>query len=752
MVLRTTDGRSPVHWDFIVTCFEPLNSSSGGIGTYTRLLCENLNDAIDESNAIKVLLLCGFEPDFSIRRRLEKVTIRVVNFVKSWFDSEIQYIGDHQPRFSLALAQQLVGMQAKGDTFGLFEFPDYFTEGFFPIKYRRQGFIKTGTTAVRLHSPSVMLFQDNCVPLSNYDTYRRYIIDMEIYCYRFADIILYGVEAMRDRICFICGNFDLDVSAKCRQVHHPYNMSVFGAPGRDLIAPERANNKELSTLMDDPSAKLIGYVGRLETRKGIVRFFETISKSDAAISTILRNNLHFALFGRDLPDENNVSNASVIRALAKSAGIESRVHIAGNVAHDTLVKAFIPWIGAFVFPSLFENYPNSLIETIAFGRPTLVSSRGGMPEIASGFDFIKSYDPLHSESVRSIELFLDSVSSSYKKSETKVVFDKFVNINKELSSQYKYLLDYYSPRMLTPSDANCGVAPSVHGSVGFVIPYFNDSEFIEGALSSLSDCCEPNDKIVVVDDASRDQEAQFLRSLRQRYKFEVLTLTNNSGPACARNAGSKNIGTDYIQFLDADDMLDAVGFKKTREILDIHQDIDMSYGLQQCFGDKQHVWVPRDSTVLNCLDENYAHSAVIIRRRVFEQLGGYNEEMRYHYEDWEFYVRFCFSGKRSEVVPIVTQMYRVRVRSRTFDNIERDSQSRKDLVKFSLANILKHSSVAPRVLAQVIAIYYSRLAATEMPEPDFKKIRENIKKNKRLSPLTRHFARRAARWIESLYS
>ena len=116
------------------------------------------------------------------------------------------------------------------------------------------------------------------------------------------------------------------------------------------------------------------------------------------------------------------------------------------------------------------------------------------------------------------------------------------------------------------------------GTVGFVIPYFNGSEFIEGSLTSLSECRRPGDEIVVVDDASDEAEAQFLAALQRRYEFSIVRLPHNGGPSGARNVGYAHVSTDYVQFLDADDMLDATGFAKTRSVLDSCTDLDSGNG------------------------------------------------------------------------------------------------------------------------------------------------------------------------------
>ena len=56
----------------------------------------------------------------------------------------------------------------------------------------------------------------------------------------------------------------------------------------------------------------------------------------------------------------------------------------------------------------------------------------------------------------------------------------------------------------------------------------------------------------------------------------------------------------------------------------------------------------------------------IMRRRVYQRLGGQKREFRF--ADYEFLVRACLSGVKSEVLPRLTYTYRRHPQSMTFGN------------------------------------------------------------------------------------
>jgi glycosyltransferase involved in cell wall biosynthesis len=89
--------------------------------------------------------------------------------------------------------------------------------------------------------------------------------------------------------------------------------------------------------------------------------------------------------------------------------------------------------------------------------------------------------------------------------------------------------------------------------VSILIPAFNAEALIEQTLQSALDQTWPNKEIIVVDDGSKDQTATVAR----RFEFPNLKVVvqPNQGAASARNHALSLAQGDYIQWLDADDLL-----------------------------------------------------------------------------------------------------------------------------------------------------------------------------------------------------
>lgn len=90
-----------------------------------------------------------------------------------------------------------------------------------------------------------------------------------------------------------------------------------------------------------------------------------------------------------------------------------------------------------------------------------------------------------------------------------------------------------------------------------IMPAYNAEAWIEGSVRSVLDQTERDLRLLVVDDGSTDGTAAILARLAAEDERLTPLRVPNGGPARARNLALGQIGeeTDYVMFLDADDLL-----------------------------------------------------------------------------------------------------------------------------------------------------------------------------------------------------
>ena len=90
------------------------------------------------------------------------------------------------------------------------------------------------------------------------------------------------------------------------------------------------------------------------------------------------------------------------------------------------------------------------------------------------------------------------------------------------------------------------------GLVSIIIPCYNAERFLAETLESALGQTYRNIEIIVVDDGSTDNSGGIIRSYGDRIKAQ---FGPNRGASAARNLGTELARGEFIQYLDADDLL-----------------------------------------------------------------------------------------------------------------------------------------------------------------------------------------------------
>jgi hypothetical protein len=96
-----------------------------------------------------------------------------------------------------------------------------------------------------------------------------------------------------------------------------------------------------------------------------------------------------------------------------------------------------------------------------------------------------------------------------------------------------------------------------NATISILIPAYNAQQHIEACLRSVLAQMQAHHALVVVDDGSRDRTAELVEALAREHPQADLTLVRqaNQGISGARNRLLEAATGDYVQWLDADDLL-----------------------------------------------------------------------------------------------------------------------------------------------------------------------------------------------------
>jgi glycosyltransferase involved in cell wall biosynthesis len=209
------------------------------------------------------------------------------------------------------------------------------------------------------------------------------------------------------------------------------------------------------------------------------------------------------------------------------------------------------------------------------------------------------------------------------------------------------------------------VAASVP-SVTVVIPAFNARAWIGETLSSVTGQTFPRHRleIVVVDDGSSDGTAAEAAALLEGCGIAHTVLRNDApaGPGAARNRGWRHGRGDWIQFLDADDVLDPEKVAlQSSFVAGLRSEVGAVFSPWARLVAANGQWLPEDRVVdpaigddpvLDVLKaDNFLQLGCLLFSRAWlERIGGFEERFRL-IEDLDLVLRLLIAGAHLQRMP-----------------------------------------------------------------------------------------------------
>jgi glycosyltransferase involved in cell wall biosynthesis len=191
--------------------------------------------------------------------------------------------------------------------------------------------------------------------------------------------------------------------------------------------------------------------------------------------------------------------------------------------------------------------------------------------------------------------------------------------------------------------------------VSFVIPLFNQGEYVQAAIGSALASDHPEVEVVVVDDGSTDPAT---RQVFDELHGVVKVRQANRGLAAARNAGIAASSGTLILPLDADDLVDPAYAGLATRSLERAPDLAYVTSYARNFGLFEGGFAPVGNVLpLMPFLHTDGRCASLYRRSALEQVGGYDEDLP-AYEDWDLQIRLGKVGLAGDVLPAELFFYR----------------------------------------------------------------------------------------------
>ncbi|WP_315764383.1 glycosyltransferase family A protein [Sphingomonas sp. Y38-1Y] len=197
-----------------------------------------------------------------------------------------------------------------------------------------------------------------------------------------------------------------------------------------------------------------------------------------------------------------------------------------------------------------------------------------------------------------------------------------------------------------------------------VVPCYNRAHSVADAVESVLAQDPAPARVIIVDDGSSDDSAAVIAALERQYpdRVEAVLLPRNGGASNARNAGAARARSDWIAFLDSDDLwlpgaaraLLSAAASTTTDIVVGHFARVEADGIAQA---------PECHWDGGCIRTALASGGVIgpswaiVRRTAVFAVNGFDPSFR-NCNDWDFYTRVAAAGGRFTRIEAVVALYR----------------------------------------------------------------------------------------------
>jgi glycosyltransferase involved in cell wall biosynthesis len=233
-----------------------------------------------------------------------------------------------------------------------------------------------------------------------------------------------------------------------------------------------------------------------------------------------------------------------------------------NLSYEGPFTSPLEWLDhyefdAFVFTSRWEGMPNILLEVGALGIPVIAPTVGGVVELVdetTGYPLPErpsaaDYEQVLRRVVASPAEALERAQRLHALVQQRHSWDSFV-------AGVAAVPDYLTPAGV-PDSVPDAPTERERPLVSVIVPCFNQGHYLQQSVASALAACRHPLEIIVVDDGSSDPaiarhlaEAELLAPGVVRIHRQ-----SNQGLSGARNSGVALARGEYLQFLDADDVL-----------------------------------------------------------------------------------------------------------------------------------------------------------------------------------------------------
>ncbi len=185
------------------------------------------------------------------------------------------------------------------------------------------------------------------------------------------------------------------------------------------------------------------------------------------------------------------------------------------------------------------------------------------------------------------------------------------------------------------------------GLISIIVPCYMKDNYLAETLDSVIAQTYTKWECIIINDGSPDNTEVIARqycNLDNRFHY---LSQHNYGLSTSRNNGINASSGEFILPLDADDTIGKTYLEKAITYFNAHPNTKLVYCKARKFGVENGIWELPPYNYDTLLWSNCLFCTSMYRRSDYDKTSGYNSNMKYGLEDWDFWLSLL---KKDDIV------------------------------------------------------------------------------------------------------
>ena len=236
--------------------------------------------------------------------------------------------------------------------------------------------------------------------------------------------------------------------------------------------------------------------------------------------------------------------------------------------------------------------------------------------------------------------------------------------------------------------------------VSIIVPCYNQAQYLPETIESVLSQTYKNWECIIINDGSTDNSEEIAKLYCESDRRVHYIYQTNGGLSSARNTGIRHSCGELILPLDADDLIGNSYIEQAVNRFMYHPETSLVYCLADRFGAINAPLILPDYSYETLIWQNCFFCTSMFRRIDYDKTNGYNTNMVYGWEDWDFWISLLNPQSKVYRIDEVLFHYRARIGSMLSSSNQHNEYLCKQLY-------LNHRDVYDQYLPNIVYYAYN---------------------------------------------